>query len=167
MTLASPKSRYLGVSALGHEDVSGLYVAVDDALGMGRFERIRNVDGEGQKNFRASGLPAMRWFSVIPFQILHDDEGLASIFRDFVDGADVGMVQSRRCPRFAAKALQSLRVFGHVLRQELQSNKAAEFEVLSFINHTHAAATELFDDAVVRDCLPIMFCLSTGANLTG
>ena len=37
--------------------------------------------------------------------------------------------------------------------EELERDKAAKLGVLSFIDHTHSAAAELFDDAVVRDDL--------------
>ena len=37
------------------------------------------------------------------------------------------------------------------LRQELERDKAAEPSVLGLVNHTHAAATEFLDDAVVGD----------------
>ena len=76
-----------------------------------------------------------------------------SCFADFVDGADVGMVQRGGGPRLAAKAFQGLRVLGHIVGQELQGDEAAEFSVLGLVDHTHPAAAELLDDAVVRDGL--------------
>ena len=63
------------------------------------------------------------------------------------------MVQRRRSSRFTAEAFQGLRIFRHVLRQELQRDKAAKFDVLGLVDHTHPAAAELLDDAVVRDGL--------------
>ena len=63
------------------------------------------------------------------------------------------MVQSRRRTRFAAEAFERLRVVRHVIGQELQGNKAAEFGVFGLIDHTHAAPAEFLDDAVVRDGL--------------
>ena len=87
------------------------------------------------------------------FQELHHNERLACILGDFVDGANVGMVQRGRSSRFTAEAFQGLRIFRDVPRQELQRDKAAEFEVFSLVDHTHPAATEFLDDAVVRDGL--------------
>ena len=75
------------------------------------------------------------------------------MFCDFVDGADVGMVEGRSRTRLPAKAFQGLRVFGNIVRQELQSDEASEFGVLGLIDHTHPAAAQLLDDAVVRDGL--------------
>jgi hypothetical protein len=47
--LGQAEIQNLGVSALSYEDVSWFYVAVDNALGMGCLERIRNVDAECQQ----------------------------------------------------------------------------------------------------------------------
>jgi hypothetical protein len=55
--------------------------------------------------------------------------------------------------RLSAKAFQHLRVFCNVPRQELQSDEATDFGVLSLVNHSHATAAELLDDAVARDGL--------------
>src|SRR5215469_11436781 len=88
----------------------------------------------------------------LPFEILHGDEGLAFILADFVNGADIRMVESRGGARFALKTLQSLAVLRKMFGEELQGDKAAELGVLGFINHTHpAATTQLLEDAVVRN----------------
>ncbi len=63
------------------------------------------------------------------------------------------MVQGRRGARLSAKTFQRLRVFCNILRQELQSDKATEFDVLGLVDHTHPATAQLLDDAVVRDGL--------------
>ena len=49
-----------------------------------------------------------------------------------------------------------MRVPSYVVRQELERNKTVE-GILSLVNHFHPAATELFDDAVVRDGLADQF----------
>ena len=86
-------------------------------------------------------------------QKLHGDERLAVLLADFVDGADVGMVQGGGSLGFTLEALQCLGVSGHFVGQELQRNETAEVGVLGLVDHTHAAAAELLDDAVVRDGL--------------
>jgi hypothetical protein len=50
-------------------------------------------------------------------------------------------------------AFQYSRVFRDVLRQEIQRDKATEFRVLGLVHHTHPPASELLDDAVMRDDL--------------
>ena len=95
----------------------------------------------------------MRCFSVSAVQKLHGDERMTFVLADFVDRADVGMVQGRRSTRLAPKAFESLRVLGKFVRKKFQGNEAPELGVFGLIDHTHAAAAELFDDAVVRDGL--------------
>ena len=61
------------------------------------------------------------------------------------------MVERRGGARFTLKALNRLGVAGETFRQEFQRHETAELGVLRLVNHAHAAATEFFDDAVVRD----------------
>ena len=77
----------------------------------------------------------------------------AVLIVNFVDRADVRMVQGGGSLGFALEAAESLRVLGDFIGQELQGDKAAELHVLGFVDHTHPAATQLLDDAVVRDGL--------------
>ena len=70
---------------------------------------------------------------------------------DFIDGADIGMVQRRRRPRLTLKALQRRGVFRQLSGQELEGDVAAEVDVLSFVDHTHATAAKLVQDPVVGD----------------
>src|SRR6202049_1814139 len=83
----------------------------------------------------------------------HHDEGLAFTLADFVDGTDVGMIQGRRGTSFPAEAFERLRVSGNICRQELQGDAATKLCVVGLIHNTHAAATELLNNAVVRNGL--------------
>src|SRR5215831_8960865 len=76
------------------------------------------------------------------------------VLADFVDGADVGMIERRRRARLPPKALQRQWILGYIFGQELQGNEAAEFGVLRLIDDTHAAAAQLLHNAVARDGLP-------------
>src|ERR1700728_3220176 len=86
-------------------------------------------------------------------QKLHHEEGLAILLIDFVNCANVGMVQSRSGLCFTAKAAEGLRIFRHFVGQELQSNKAIEFGVLGFEYDAHSAGAQLLEDAIVQDGL--------------
>src|SRR5215469_16198495 len=61
------------------------------------------------------------------------------------------VTESRAGPRLALKAFQSLRGPGNAVGQELERYKTAELGVLGLVDHTHPAAAELFQDAVVRN----------------
>jgi hypothetical protein len=63
------------------------------------------------------------------------------------------MVQCRSCLRFPLKSGQRLGIFGYFVRQEFQRDKTAQRDILGLIDHTHPAATQSLDDAVVRDGL--------------
>ena len=112
------------------------------------------MDGDLQQSAAtAIGLPSDQLLQRLAIQKFHDDEGLAVLVVNFVNGADVGMIERGGGARFAAKPLQhhgSLATFG---RQKLDGDKAAEFEVLCLVNHAHAANPELFQDAVMGDGL--------------
>src|ERR1700728_30070 len=86
-------------------------------------------------------------------QKLHDNERLPLVLPNFVDGADVGMVQGRSGACFAAKTFQSLRNLRDIFRQKLEGDEAPKLGVLGLVNHTHAAAAQFLDNAVVRDGL--------------
>ena len=86
-------------------------------------------------------------------QKLHGDERFAVLVVNFVDGADVRMIQCRGSLGFALKAAECLRVFGYLVGQELEGDKATELDILGLVDHTHPAAAQLLDDAVVRDGL--------------
>ena len=142
----------LAVAALGHENIGRLDVAMNDALGVRRIQRIGDLDGDGTAAVPiSSGLPAMRCFQRRAFQKLHGDEGVAVVLADVVNRADVGMIQRRRGLRLALKTSERLRIARHVIRKELQRDEAVQPGVFGLVDHTHAAAAELLDDAVVRD----------------
>src|SRR5262249_62397073 len=89
----------------------------------------------------------------LSFEELHDDERLPLVFPNVINGADVGVVECRSSPSLTLEALQGLFVSGEFLRQELQGNLAAEPGVFGLVHDTHATATQLLQDAVVRDDL--------------
>ncbi len=71
-----------------------------------------------------------------PFEKFHDDEAQAAVLSNFVDGADVGMVQSGSGASFTAKTFQGLRVVRDIVGQELQRDEAAERGVLGAVDDT-------------------------------
>src|ERR1700693_4288720 len=84
---------------------------------------------------------------------LHGDEVLAVRFVDLVYRADVRMIERRRSKCFSSESFAGSRIILHLHRQELQRNMAVQREVFGFVYHTHPAATELREDAIVRDGL--------------
>jgi hypothetical protein len=84
-------------------------------------------------------------------QQFHSDEGHARVLVNVVNRADAGMIQSRGRLCLALESFERRLVGRSVLREEFQSNLAAELGVFRAIDHTHAPATEFFYDTVMRD----------------
>jgi hypothetical protein len=63
------------------------------------------------------------------------------------------MVQGRGSLSLPLETAESLRIPGDLIGEELQGDETVQLYVLSLVDHAHAAATEFFDDAVVRDGL--------------
>jgi hypothetical protein len=53
----------------------------------------------------------------------------------------------------ALESSESLRIFGHVVGQELDCHEAPQFKVFCLVHNTHPAAAESFDNSIVRDGL--------------
>jgi len=90
----------------------------------------------------------------LAFKHLHGDEGPSVRFVDFVDRADIGVVQGGRSLGLPLKTAEGLWVVGKFVGKELQGDVAAELQVFGLVNHTHAAATDLAKDAVMGNGLP-------------
>ena len=69
-------------------------------------------------------VPGDAVFQHHPIQILHGDERLPVLVVNFVDCADVRMIQSGCRLRLALEAGQSLWIFGYLVRQKLQRDKS-------------------------------------------
>jgi hypothetical protein len=141
------------VSTLGDEDVGRLDINMNDPRRMGRIERVSDLDRKRHQQIdfkRTSGDALLQHHAI---QKLHGNERLLAMPADFVDGADVGVVEGGSGACFAPETLERLRVTSNFFGQKLQGDKATKFRVLRFIDHAHTAAPELLDDAVVRDGL--------------
>ena len=142
-----------GVLAFGDEDICGLDVAVDDASGVGRVERVGDFDAQRERHLqfhRTSGDHVLEGHAV---QELHDEESAAVVLADVVDGADVGMIQGGGRLGLAAETLQGLMILREIVGEEFQSDETAQTGVLGFVDDTHAATAELLHDPVMRDGL--------------
>jgi hypothetical protein len=96
----------------------------------------------------------------LPIHELHGNELLAVLFANVVNRADIRMIQRRGSLRLAAKAFERDRVLGRFRREKLESDQTLQARVFRLIDDTHPAASERFEDAVVRDGLA-NHCLET------
>jgi hypothetical protein len=89
----------------------------------------------------------------LPFQQFHRDEGSPLDLVDFVDRADLRVIERGSGLRFALKTGERLRIAGNILWHELESNEAVQADILSLVHHAHPTTTQLLDDAVMGDDL--------------
>ena len=143
----------LGVTALGHKNICGLDVAMDDAFGMRSFERVGDFDGKGEQVVHLDRTPIDAVLERLAVEKFHGDEGLAVLLADVVNGADVRMIQRGGGLGFALETGQGLRVAGDVLREKFQRDETAQARVFRFVHHAHSSAAESFDDPVMRNGL--------------
>jgi len=141
------------MSVLGYEDIGGLDVSMNNPLAVRGLQSFGNFDSHRQHALhvhRTAGDAARQRH---PVEKLHGNECLLAMLADFVDRTDVGMIQCRRGARLPAKPFEGLRITRESIRQEFEGHEAAEVGVFRFVDHAHAAATELLDNAVMRNGL--------------
>jgi len=148
------KIQDFGLAAFDKKDICRLDIAVNDSFGVRGIKAAGDLNANFQKLRDFDGLRRDAMLESLTLEEFHGDKGAAFEFADIVNGANVGMIQRRGRARFAAKSLDGLNVLRNVVRKELEGNTAAKAGVLGFVDHAHAAATEFFKDAVMRDSAP-------------
>src|SRR5438552_4722195 len=144
-----PEVQYLRLTARAHKNIGRLDVAMDDPLGVRGFQGIHYLDGQ------IDGLLLRQWpaSNVIlqspTFEQLHHDELLLIMLTDLIHRADIRMIERRSSTRFAQEPLERALIFCQILGQELQGHRSLQDKVFGTVNDPHAAASELFENAVV------------------
>src|SRR5580704_939565 len=82
---------------------------------------------------------------------LHGDELLVAFTANFIDRANVGMIQGGRSLCFALETRERLWISGYIARKKLQRNEAPQGGVFGLVHHTHASAAEFFQYAIMRN----------------
>src|SRR2546425_2966616 len=147
------KVQNLGLAASRHEDVRWLDIAMNDPLRVRRIQSISNLNSQLQHLLVGKRLAGDAMLERLSLQELHDDEGLAWLLLDLMNHADVGMVECGGGSGFALESLERRLIARHLFRQEFEGHQPAELCVFGLVDHAHTAASELLQDAVVRDGL--------------
>src|SRR5579862_129551 len=151
--LREAKIEDFGVAAVGDKNIGGLDVAVNDAFGVSGVQGVRDFDSQAQEHLGIERAATDAMAEGDAVEELHGDEAAAGLFADFVNGADIGMVEGGGGAGFTTETFQSLRILGQVVRKEFECHEAAQFSVFGLVNHAHATAAQLFGNAVVGDGL--------------
>ena len=137
--------------ALGDEQVGRLDVAVDDAA------PVRRIEGVGHLS-RQRDDPRGRHRAVLDqfthghaLEALHDDEGLALVLAEFVDGADVRVLERGGETGLSAEPAQPFARGRGLGMEDLDRDFAPEPGVLGAMHLAHAADPEQAEKAIVRE----------------
>ena len=141
------------MTTIGHENVGRLDVTVDNSLAVRGVERIGNFNGQGKQAIEFHRPCADQMLQRLAAEAFHHDEHMSFVLADFVDGADVGMIQRRCGTSLASKTFKGLGIGGRIIGEKLERDETSQLGVFGFINHAHATAAQEFNDAVVRDGL--------------
>ena len=107
-SFASPKIEDLGLTTLGQKDVRWLDIPVHDALGVGGIERAEHLYPEPQDILPRERASFDAVLERLPLEPLHDEERLAVLLADIVDGADVRVIQRGGGARLATESLERI-----------------------------------------------------------
>ncbi len=148
LDLGQAEVQDLDLSALVEDQVHRLQVAVHDALGVRRFEGIRDLDPDVEQRADLERLAARcAAASVCP----SSSSITMKCWRSCCSIANTvqmpGMVERRRGARFALEALEHRHVVLQLLGQELDGHAAPEATVLGLVDHAHPAGAESANDA--------------------
>src|SRR5947208_6079053 len=141
------------MTSLGDEDVCWLDVAMNNSLRVRGVQCVGNFDGKINEALGFEWPCEDQLAQILARQVLHDNERAALKFTDLVDRADVGVIERGSSASLAAESFEGLSILGHVVGQKLERDKAAELGVFRLVDHTHPPATQILQNAVVRDGL--------------
>ncbi len=152
--LRQTKVQHLHLAATGQENVGRLDVAMKDAFGMRRIERVGDLRPQFENRAQVEGAAGELPVECLAFEQLHREIELPLMIVEAVDRADVRVIEARRGPRLAAEALDRfLLIVRTGLRQDLERDEPAEADILRLVDHAHPASAELLDDAVLAERL--------------
>ncbi len=124
---------------------------MDDTLRVCGIERVGNLKAQIEHRFDFQRLAINLVPERLPLQQFHGNKSSPIRLVNFVDGADVRVVQGGRSLGLPLETAESLCIVGEFFGKELEGDVAIELEVFRFVDHTHAPAAQLPQDAVMRD----------------
>src|SRR5262249_21924840 len=149
--LRKSKVQDFGLLTRSHENVGRLDVTMNNPLRVCRVESVGNLCAQFEHRLYVEWLSKYSGSERLSLKQLHGDERLTFVLAEVINRTNVGMIERGGSSCLTLKALQSLGIFGQRFREELQSYTPPQTQILSFINHTHPAATKFADYAVMRD----------------
>src|SRR5215469_16883346 len=152
-TLCKAKIENLGIATFGNEDVRWFDVAVDNSLRVCGVQSVRYTNRHFEQSFQFHRATSDGMFQRLTFEKFHCDKRSAVLLANVINREDVGMIYCGSRLSLALKSCECMCISCDAFRKELQRNEAMQVDVLRLIHHTHSAAAELFQNAVVRNGL--------------
>ena len=118
------------------------------AGGMGRLESLDDLNNEPEGLVCGQSARLEPLLQRLPVDVLHGDERLAVDLANFVDLANVRVVEGGGGLGLAQEAMLGGGVGFEVFGKELQGDVALEHRVASEVHLTHAAGADLANDLV-------------------
>src|SRR6476469_7195978 len=115
---------------LGHKNIGGFNIAMNNAFFMGGFQRIGYLNAEFRQPFGWNRSLFRNVLESAPLQKLHSDEGMALILIDSIDGADMRVIKCRSSLRLALEARERAGITCHVIGEKLQGGTATKTNIL-------------------------------------
>jgi len=141
----------LDLAVPGDHQVGRLDIAVDDALGMGTGEPGRDLYRIVDGLFDLQGAALDFLLEGLALVAGHGDEDATLPLpglTDFVDGADIRMIEGGGGPGLVQEA-PAVVLAVEMGGEELEGGKPAQPEVTSLVDDTHPATPELLEDVVL------------------
>ncbi len=132
---------------------AGLDVAMEDAFGVRRVERIGDLRGDVEHVPQLERAPGEAPIERLAVEQLHGEIELSPVLIEAVDRADVRMVQRRGGARLAAETFDRFIARRIAGRQHLQCDLAPQLRVLGAVHNPHSASAQLVEDLVVPEGL--------------
>jgi hypothetical protein len=141
----------------GHQEIRRLDVAVDEAAGMGRGERIRDLERELQDPVERRALALRPEVERIAGDVLERQKrehgAVALRLVDFVDHGDIRVRERRGGARLGQQARAQERGVFPALAQDLERHRPFEPRVLGQEHLSHRAFAEALENPVVGEGL--------------
>jgi hypothetical protein len=158
MAIAIDRAQYFGDAKVSDFHTTGfveqqvlrLDVTMDDALVVGELQRVAQRRHDGQRLLRRELSRAQKLAQIHAIHEFHEQKIKPARLSKVVNGNDVRMVQRGKGLSLARESFGKLRVTHAFGCEKLQGHKTIQGLLPRFIDHTHAAASETFENFELR-----------------
>ena len=123
---------------------------MDDALIMGKLQRVANLRHDGQGFARGHAAGGEQLAEIDAVHKFHEEIELAAGFAKFVEGDDAGMIELGERLSLAGEAGGKGRFLADAGREDFQRDNAVQFYLPGLVNGAHAALADEFEDFELR-----------------